>query len=171
MTSLGLGLLKITMIARWNCPMIVHYARLAPLTTIGDDFKHAHSKSKHIASESRKQGTALKKVTAYTNKLSEHMEKQMADVNEKMEKLKDLITTIDVRSRPKEYVRNKITKSVHTILISYAAGGYNAITCCKWPYAHAIWEEIKEPPSSKREVCGDCMPGLKASLPDFGQLK
>ena len=88
-----------------------------------------------------------------------------------MEHLKVLISTIDARSRPKEYVRNKITKSVHKILISYAEGGENAITCCKWPYAHARWEEIREPPNSKGEVCGDCMPSLKASLPDLRRLK
>ena len=61
----------------------------------------AQTKSKHIAGESNKHATALNNMTAHTNKFSEHMEIQLTEASEKMEKLRELITTIDERSRPK----------------------------------------------------------------------
>ena len=37
--ALGLNMHKIGMLARWASPIILHYARVAPLKTLTDDFK------------------------------------------------------------------------------------------------------------------------------------
>ena len=41
LSSLGIELLKIQMLARWASPIITHYTRLAPLRSITNDFKRA----------------------------------------------------------------------------------------------------------------------------------
>ena len=41
LSSLGIELLKIQMLARWASPIITHYTRLAPLRSITNDFKGA----------------------------------------------------------------------------------------------------------------------------------
>ena len=160
LTSLGLELLKITMLARWNCPLITHYARLAPLATLGEEFKRGTAREKDKLEDS-----GVKKLNLQAAKVKKHMELQIESIKEEMAIMAETVKKVELRSQPKRYLRNRTTKVIHRILIPYAEAGAGALTWCSWAYAHAKWEETHDPPTRKAEVCSDCLPDLKATLP------
>ena len=72
--------------------------------------------------------------------------------------------------KPKEYLKNRVTGSHHRILCSIADAGQGALTWCGWSYATKKFEVLSSiSPTCRDEVCGECMPDLKASLPDKDQ--
>ena len=100
LTSLGLELLKITMFARWNCPLITHYARLAPLATLGDEFKRgtAQEKKKKIEYDD------VKKLNLQAARVKKHMELQIEGIKEEMSILSETIKKVELKNQPKKYL-------------------------------------------------------------------
>ena len=95
------------------------------------------------------------------------MDQQLADVKDEMNKLQDLIRTVEYKCRPKQYLRNRVTGSTHRILCSISDAGEGALTWCGWSYAKKKFEVLATiEPKWRDEVCGECLPELKASLPD-----
>ena len=75
-----------------------------------------------------------------------------------------LVKKIQVETRPARYLRNRVTNKVHRILCGYEEAGPSAITHCGWKYAGQKVAVEKNAPRTYPEVCGTCMPALKASL-------
>ena len=94
-----------------------------------------------------------------------HMELQIESIKEEMSILTETIKKVELKNQPKKYRRNRTTKTVHRIFASYSEAGAGALTWCSWAYAHAKREETHDPQTRKSEVCGDCLPDLKATLP------
>ena len=51
LSAIGIELAKISLLARWASSLVVHYARLAPLRSITDDYKRRHLDSKSLSAK------------------------------------------------------------------------------------------------------------------------
>ena len=98
----GLELLKITMLARWNCPLITHYARLAPLATLGEEFKRGTAREKD-----KLEDNGVRKLNLQAAKVKKHMELQIGSVKEEMATMAETVKIVELRSQPKMYLRNR----------------------------------------------------------------
>ena len=92
-TSLGLEVVKIQMLVRWESALITHYARLAPLKTLGDDFKAALRKkrSKTTTSSDIYQPDLNKKT------IKALMDTQLDDMKVEIDRLETLINKCRIR--------------------------------------------------------------------------
>ena len=57
-----------------------------------------------------------------------------------------------------------MTDKVRRILCGYEEAGASAIARCGWEYAGQKVAVEKDAPKLYEEVCGTCLPALKASL-------
>ena len=165
LTSLGLEVVKIHMLARWESALITHYTRLAPLKTLGYDIKAALRKKRTKTTTSPdiyQPGLNNKNVKAL-------MDTQLVDMKEEINRLQTLINKVELECRPKQYLKHRITGSHHKVLCSVADAGDGALTWCGWSNAKKKYEVLADiAPKHRDEICGECMPELKASLPDRG---
>ena len=85
LTSLGLEVVKIHMLARWESALITHYALLAPLKTLGDDFKAALKKKRAKTSPDIYHPDLNKKSVKVL------MDSQLHDMKDEIDRLQTLI--------------------------------------------------------------------------------
>ena len=94
MSLIGLCLLKIKLLARWDSAIITHYARFAPIASIGDDTKVAMTKKfkkegKDGSTTARRavakvdKATVIKIMDKYTEAWSEEARRLEALIKEK----------------------------------------------------------------------------------------
>ena len=161
LSLIGLDIMKIKLLARWDSEIITHYARLAPLSSIADDTKDAMRKKDSAKTGSKKRAAPI---SADRKHITKAIEEQAAAWGEELRRLENMIKDREVASRPARYVRNLKTKIVHRIAGSFDTMGMQAITFCHWPYIRARTQMLTSPPTSRSECCGTCMPALRASL-------
>ena len=163
LTSLGLEVIKIQMLARLASSLITHYARLAPLKNLGEEFKNA-MKKKRSGSE---QLVTTTKPNINKAEVKMIMDEQLENMKQELNMIQDITKKVEKECRPKEYLKNRVTGSHHRILCSISDAGQGALTWCGWSYATKKFEVLSSrSPTYRGEVCGGCMPDLKASLPD-----
>ena len=61
LTSMGIEIAKVQILGRWNCGLVLHYCRLAPLKTVTEDYKKGRA--------AKQSDAELKKLNAKTAKL------------------------------------------------------------------------------------------------------
>ena len=47
LSEMGLEVSKIQVLGRWMCGVVLHYCRLAPLSTVAEDYKRGRSKANY----------------------------------------------------------------------------------------------------------------------------
>ena len=155
LAGIGVDLLKIQLMARWSSEVITHYSRLAPLKAITADFKRA------VMERSGKSKSSSK---ADVRSIKSAVDVAMAKVTEEVKELDMLVRRIQHETRPARYLRNRTTNKVHRILCGYEEAGPSAITHCGWKYAGQTVAVEQDAPTIYKQVCGTCLPALKASL-------
>ena len=147
LTSLGLDSLKIECLARWHSPMLAHYARLAPLRTLTQEYK-----AKALAADSR-DGTNL--------------------ITERLAKLQLVVDGLVIRLDREELVDE--TSESHLLSDTFVLNCVSDIwhlsaahdsmtdkgkTICKWEYSrHNSIQSSAEPFASlEHTFCNRCLP-------------
>ena len=138
LSSLGIELLKIQMLARWASPIITHYTRLAPLRSITNGFKRAilntaprHDKKAikdDTKAAAKPKGCDIKKVLGV---MKTELQKYEAEIREP----NILIQRTRHELGPRTYVTNMKTQVVHRIGTTIEEAGLHARTLCGWRYA------------------------------------
>ena len=102
------------------CGVALHYCRLAPLSTVAEDYKRGRSKADYDANAKGliKKTTKLQETFNY---VTQQYEKQLHD-------LKALIKNAESQNAPRRYVQNRTTGQAHRALTYYADVGPEALT-------------------------------------------
>ena len=91
----------------------------------------------------------------------------MGEMKQGIQRLNEKILKVERRAAP-EYVINRSTRKFHRILSAYADAGSGAVAVCGFAYAKpgAVTRFESEVPADIKweEVCGNCLPDLRASL-------
>ena len=102
---IGMEIIKIMMLARWSSPVITHYARLAPLKNLADDFKR-----RIVDKEASKKGTARATTTKKLardevdiTRVSAILSKQVKTMKEELESLHKALAEMKEQRRPPAY--------------------------------------------------------------------
>ena len=163
---IGMEIIKIMMLARWSSPVITHYARLAPLKNLADDFKRRivdrDALGKGASKATTKRRLAREEVDIA--RVSALLSKQVTTMKEELESLRQALADMKEQHRPPAYAKNLKTKVIHRILTTYDVAGLDAKTICNWKYLKFAGELVRGPPTTKAETCDTCMSALKARL-------
>ena len=154
---LNLELFKVQLLARWGSPVILHYARLAPLQGLTAQIKDLNSVGSlgKIVSQLRSKVKAIRDAVPamdeYTQQLVE-LEVKMANLIESK-----------VSAKPPELpvVRNEKTGCHHHIIDTDGPPA-TWITKCKFEFAFVPHVRLAAPPDDWRLLCGICFRGLRA---------
>ena len=159
----GLHVVQIELMARWSSPMILHYAKSAPLTRITEDYEALRTRRElHQRLDELAKGLeALKRTPIGDDRHNQADVVQQAAmelppawrdlVNEKLDEFrKELIR------RPSDYVRNSETGVWHVV----REGGLNLVpvawsACCGWPFGLAHFSRANVVPEFGRK-CVKC---------------
>ena len=159
MATLGMDTNKIRMMGRWNCSIVLHYTRDAPLADMASDFKAARDQ-RRAPNQMKEMHTALKNV-------KKAVELASAGLVAELDALRTRLTRVERRATP-EYVINRRTNNLHMILTPYADAGANAVACCGFEFASpgALVRFESELPADLKweEVCSTCLPEVRARL-------
>ena len=115
LSLIGLCLLKIKLLARWDSAIITHYARLAPIASIGDDTKVAMKKK--LKKEGKVDSAATHRVMTKGDKAAiiKIMDKYTEAWSEEARRLEALIKEKEHSSVSPRYLLNTKTKMIHKI--------------------------------------------------------
>ena len=151
-SNIGIEVLKIKMLARWESVTVTHYTRLAPLSTIAADFKRA-------VEDKKSKGKQPVDTKAIKDNIKKSVNEHVAKLEEELNTLADLTHQVRKEAVPKGYVRNKRTGVVHEILLRFDEAGQDAKTHCGWEYVMAkVGITLQaDPPTKYKEICGTCM--------------
>ena len=155
--ELNLSPMKVSMLARWDSNLILHYARLAPLKGIAEDVKKALI-DKSTQDKQMKLVAKMKDVTRILNKQQVAYEAELKRIHDNMKKIEE-------DAAPRRYVQNRITRITHRVMVSYEDAGHEAMTICSWKHALGKFRVLKTLPCIRNEVCKTCIPEVRATLP------
>ena len=148
MAEVGLDTYKIRMMGRWNCRVVIHYTREAPISDMASGFVQAKT-----AREQHKQSG---RVDAPLKKSRNVVEATVQDMRNEIKALNDKIVTVERKAVP-GFVINRNTKDFHKTLSNYADAGPEALARCVFAYATpraSTRFESEVPADTKwREVC------------------
>ena len=177
--ALGLNMHKIGMLARWASPILLHYARVAPLKTLTDDFKKLYAdkpmitrtqarsiedKLKVLMDKPPTNKANTKDESKYDKKLNDLANKFGAIHDELQAKLDAEIKNVLAICGPRKYVKNKDTKVMHKVLSTIEESGRDARAFCSFKYARAktsMHADCDIAALPKSEMCGTCCPEAK----------
>ena len=159
MGEVGVDVYKIRMMGRWNCSVVIHYTRDAPISDMASDFVQAKAARDHHKQSGRVDGSI--------KRIKDAVENNVQDMRKEMKALNDKIATVERKAAP-DYVMNRNTKKLHRFLSSYADAGPEAMAYCGFAYAKSGAStrfESDIPADTKYEdVCATCLPELRARL-------
>ena len=132
LSALGVELAKIRLLVRWASALIIHYARIAPLRSITDDFKRKHQNSGFTANQIAEIEKELDDmvVKAIEDKAAvKHSDQDirvravMNKFNKQHEALRDelssLIKDVEAKCSPTVFALNIETNKAHKILAAF----------------------------------------------------
>ena len=161
LSTVGIEVFKIQLLARWSSPIVTHYTRLAPLKTLAKDFKHAAALKLGAETSARSKANEgqLKKMRAILTKEAKKWEEEFAKLNELIDKVKK-------EAGPPRYLLNTVTGAIHQILLHHDWAGINARTFCGWEYARskASVLPVKDHGHDRELICDTCMSEVRAAL-------
>ena len=164
---------KIGMLARWSSPIITHYARMAPLVSLTDDFKRKHGDKEQLLNMTQIQNLEkkIKDVLSTTKeprkpKELKALESRIVDLANRFDhqhaalksELEASIAAADANK--KRFVFNTVTKVTHRMLNSVDEAGINARAHCSFRYAMASFRLLRTHDEAG-EPCHTCFPELK----------
>ena len=140
-------LLRIQLLARWSSPIILHYARLAPLTGLTEHLK-----------ELEEVNSLGKVVKALKDDIASMQKKMTMDDNTRklLEREVQLASIQDAPAESTTYVINSKTRCCHTV--AYMAGHPDTwLTRCGFEFG-VVPRELKDTPSTHWEdICHRCL--------------
>ena len=157
MSSIGIEVFKVQLMARWASAVVTHYTRLAPLKAITDDFRKALVGRKVEMTK----GQSAKKI----KKLRKALDRSIHTVAEEVKQLEDTIKMVEKKLIFKGYVINNDTGATHRVLTTINERGSRANAFCGWKYAHKDFKLTEDAPTERKATCGTCLPALRATLP------
>ena len=164
LAALNLELWKIQLLARWASPLILHYARLAPLAGITQQVKELTETRtlgkliEELRQDMRSMKETLPGIDENTKRLLE-LEIKVADELGKM--------PLHESSSDLPVVKNCKTNCHHWI----AVGGSDPAqwtTACTFEFAQWRHERLASPPLDYRLLCPRCFPELRGRLKRSG---
>ena len=155
---------KIRMMGRWNCSVVIHYTRSAPISNIAADYRLAMSSREPLA---KALAIMIANRDTSTNKIKAFVEKKAAGLRQEMKTVSEKLANVDAKASP-SYVFNRKTKKLHRILASFADAGPDAMTNCGFyfarPGAQTSFHPTAPVDTKWEEVCSTCLPALRATL-------
>ena len=155
LTSLGLELFRIQLLARWSSPVIMRYCRLAPLSSITDHVRE-HQATNSVA-----------KFLASLKKDVSGMSSQMAKMEEDTLKLLNIEAKVDkletaaaAASQVPEYVINDDTGCCHKILV-HSGPPVDWITPCRFEFGRVRHTISNELVAGYKRLCHRCLYSLR----------
>ena len=166
LSSIGIEVSKIMLLARWDSPVVFHYCRLAPLKTITQDFKKATLKHSHIRT-----GVEPNELEALLRKSTLKVKRQMHEFAKHYEVtrqgLLEAMTTLEKKVGPKEFLDNRKNRMGHRVLASVLDAGNAAITVCGCKYAKAIIKTTRNACQDLKLRCDTCFPEAKHGIDTY----
>ena len=184
LSSLGIHMHKIALLARWASAVITHYTRIAPLKSLTEDFKRRQMKSTpndddispskllDIGDELKSTMTAaletrvkdiVKDAKENDTRIRNIMDKCFAAHETLQNKIDNFIKENSKRTLDKPLCINTRTKVTHKVLTSIQTAGNEARTWCMWKYAKGYVRLIDELGVSGDHPCKECYPEYRKS--------
>lgn len=173
LSSAGLRIYQIELLARWKSPMLLHYAQSAPLKRITEDLAEVTTKRNldEVLETIRNEMANLEKSARDASRSGE--------LQERLVQLETKVQQVDARTgtmiqeqllrikhqlldKPCEYLRNLSTGTWHVVQqdgIGHAP--INWSTVCGWKFAMSQFVRCSKEPSVKDKVCDKCFPDAK----------
>ena len=129
LAEMGLEISKIQLIGRWFCGVVLHYCRLAPLSTTAEEYKRGR--------DQKGQAAILKKLEKKTDKLQEVMDFVTKTYEHQLKELQDKITENEKKNIPRHFVQNRKSGKTHRALTYYADVGPEALAYCGYKYGRS----------------------------------
>ena len=126
---MGLAISKIHLIGRWFCGVVLHYCRLAPLTTTADEYKRGR--------DQKGQASTLRKLEKKTDKLQDAIEFVTKAYEQQLKELQDKITENEKMSTPRHFVQNRKSGKTHPALTYYSDVGPEALAYCGYKHGRS----------------------------------
>ena len=146
LSGLGIDIHKLMLLARWASAIIMHYARVAPLKSITDDFKRLYENQPQETLQIDILETKLKKVISkavkdradkvrpdlkeHERKLKQFMDNVAVEYATLQTELRGKIKAIEDTCAPRRFWVNRKTKLNHNILIFFDEAGAECMTDC-----------------------------------------
>ena len=157
----GIEVMKITLIGRWHCSVVLHYTRTSPIADIAGDMKRVKFLKDNEAN--------MMKVQVAQRKVREMVDASALSIASEVKVLQDRIQLVEEKAIP-AYVLNRRTKRWHRILTSYTDSGSDAVAWCGFAFAKpgALTKFTSTIPTdaTRDELCGTCLGELRATKPE-----
>ena len=168
LSSSGLHLYQVELIARWKSPMLLHYAQTAPLKRLTQEYEMANDRlnTHRIIEELKTQMGSLMQASRQPNVTEDVMQK-IAEVERNLVQLdarttsmiKEEIESVKIRlvNRPTDYVQNEMSKVWHLVSVDGVA---NPPPCwstkCGWKFANSRFLRASQLPNGRVLKCDKC---------------
>ena len=175
LASSGLRIYQIELMARWKSPMILHYARSAPLTRLTQQFQDLTTRQNlnEILDDLQQRVKELQSKTLAVSMID--WERKMKILEDRMAEL-DLSTKNMIRQEchqlkqsmfdiPAQYVQNILSGAWHKISVD----GLTESPCfwttrCGWKFGGSQFRRSNDQPESRR--CDKCWPKIRNVVSD-----
>ena len=164
MASHSLDQVMIQAMARWHSPMLSHYAGLAPLRAITQEFKRRRSDR---PLEPYRAGGSVGQVKA-SKALCDRLDSmcaQLQDIKTNEEKLEARVHALQTAATPKAYVINEVSGRWHRCRDDNLEGSPSHwSSMCGWKYAGSHFARARITPEGlhSSKLCEKCLPYDKA---------
>jgi len=156
LAELGLDTAKIECLARWHSPMLLHYAKNAPLKAITSDY----IVRQQMADQGTMQSALKDDVSSLTLAVSK-VSSQLASMIAKDREWAHKVDELEGRMSPAQFVRNESGGIWHrTFMHSVNLPASDLKSNCGWKYGYQYHTVSAHLPESlgKSHICGRCLP-------------
>ena len=176
LSSSGMHLYQVELMARWKSPMLLHYAQSAPLSKITEEFQQA----KGGTDLATKLDSIRQQVEALQNS-RQPIDAPLPELEPRINKLENDITALDSRTqqmikdeinrvrqswnlRPADFVKNNSSRTWHIVAIDGMAHlPERWTTKCGWKFGLAKFTRSVAPPPEDSRRCDKCWPQENSS--------
>ena len=150
--------MKIQLLGRWLCGVVLRYCRLAPLATTAEDYK--------TGKEKQSQSSSIKNLTAKTVKMQQALDYVTTAYEKQLSDLKLLIDKVEAQSRPHEFVQNRKSGKTHKVLTRFIDVGVEAVTYCNYNPGKSHVRMLRDTEGIPRHImCSTCLPEYRDAPP------
>ena len=162
LSSLGLDAPKIEAMARWASPMLLRYARNAPLKSITADFR-----AKQAASGQPALQAGLNEEMVKLKEALQQVREKLSEVTASELRWSSRVRELEDQNLPARYVVNTASGIWHETFESMQTQSPQFWrTKCGWEYAQSNHSTSGQLPESVSwsHICGKCMPATRLAL-------
>ena len=163
LSKLGIELFKIQLLARWASPVVLHYAREAPLETLTTQVKSsiAGDTVKELVDKLRKEVDGLKAELAKLDNNTAYLLKMEAEVA-RLTDAQDEAAIDETAAKEFECVVNPVTKKCHRVLIKSGVPKFWRARC-SWDFGLTHHEFREGPVDGYKDLCDTCFHELRVA--------